>query len=260
MIDKNEKLFSKQSAYLVSEILSNSPRSYLNSVWQNTLDMPKIAFKTGTSANGVDLLVVGYDKNYTIGIWLGNFSGLPTKNISAAQSSAKLLFEIYSFLNKREKLEFFKEPSGIIKEKRCVDEFKFKECKNYKDDFLIENVALKDICQLLTNEQLNHLLINKIIDEKEILNSPCKELFTNKPPLIATPYNNAVIMGDISKISVKCMSFLGKSVFIKVDDEDYKKVDSASDNFIELRSGKHTIYCLDENSNLSTSNIEIKGF
>lgn len=260
VIDKNEKLFSKQSAYLVSEILSNSPRSYLNSVWQNTLDMPKIAFKTGTSANGVDLLVVGYDKNYTIGIWLGNFSGLPTKNISAAQSSAKLLFEIYSFLNKREKLEFFKEPSGIIKEKRCVDEFKFKECKNYKDDFLIENVALKDICQLLTNEQLNHLLINKIIDEKEILNSPCKELFTNKPPLIATPYNNAVIMGDISKISVKCMSFLGKSVFIKVDDKDYKKVDSASDNFIELRSGKHTIYCLDENSNLSTSNIEIKGF
>lgn len=260
VIDKNEKLFSKQSAYLVSEILSNSPRSYLNSVWQNTLDMPKIAFKTGTSANGVDLLVVGYDKNYTIGIWLGNFSGLPTKNMSAAQSSAKLLFEIYSFLNKREKLEFLKEPSGIIKEKRCVDEFKFQECKNYKDDFLIENVVIKDICQLLTNEQLNHLLINKIIDEKEILNSPCKELFTNKPPLIATPYNNAVIMGDISKISVKCMSFLGKSVFIKVDDEDYKKVDSASDNFVELKSGKHTIYCLDENSNLSTSNIEIKGF
>ncbi|MCZ6172957.1 penicillin-binding protein 1C [Campylobacter ureolyticus] len=260
LIDKNEKLFSKQSAFLVSEILSNSPRSYLNSVWQNTLDMPKIAFKTGTSANGVDLLVVGYDKNYTIGIWLGNFSGLPTKNMSAAQSSAKLLFEIYSFLNKREKLEFLKEPSGIIKEKRCVDEFKFQECKNYKDDFLIENVVIKDICQLLTNEQLNHLLINKIIDEKEILNSPCKELFTNKPPLIATPYNNAVIMGDISKISVKCMSFLGKSVFIKVDDEDYKKVDSASDNFVELKSGKHTIYCLDENSNLSTSNIEIKGF
>lgn len=56
------------------------------------------------------------------------------------------------------------------------------------------------------------------------------------------------------------MSFLGKSVFIKVDDEDYKKVDSASDNFVELKSGKHTIYCLDENSNLSTSNIEIKGF
>lgn len=257
---KNQTLFSSQSAFLVSEILSNAPRSYLNSVWQDTLDMPKIAFKTGTSANGIDLLAIGYDKSYTIGVWLGNFSAKPTKNISAAQSSAKLLFEIYSFLNKRENLEFLKQPNGIIKEKRCVDEFKFKECKVYEDDFLIKDVKLKNICEILTNEQLNHLLINNIINQNDILNSPCKELFTNKPPLIATPYNNAVIMGDISKISVKCISFLGKSVFLKIDDGNYKKVDSSSQNFIQLSKGKHKIYCLDENSNLSTSNIEMKGF
>lgn len=259
-INTDEILFSKQSAFLVSDILSNTSRSYLNSVWQNTQNMPKIAFKTGTSANGIDLLTIGFNKNYTIGIWFGNFDAKPTKNMSAARSSAKLLFEIYNFLNKRENLEFLKAPNGIKKEKRCVDEFKFKECKIYADDFVIQGVKLRDICEILTNEQLNHLLLNQVISDDDIKNSPCINQFKNKPPLIANPYNNAVIMGKISKINVKCISFLSGDVFIKIDDGEYKKVDSASDNFIELHQGKHIVYCLDENANLSTSNIEIKEF
>lgn len=257
-LDKNERLFSKQSAYLVSEILSSAPRSYLNSVWQSTINMPKIAFKTGTSANGTDLYTIGFNKEYTIGIWLGNFSGEETSNMSGAMSSAKLLFEIYKFLRKRENLHFLSEPDGIIKQKRCVDAFKFNKCLHYEDDFLIKDVVLRDWCEIITNEQLNHLVIKNIISADDIQNSPCIDKFKNNPPLIAYPYNNAVIMSDLSKINIKCISFLGKNVFIKVDDEKYKKVDSASDNFFELERGKHIIYCLDENSNLSLSNIEIK--
>lgn len=257
---KKTTLLQKQSAYLVSKMLLDSPRSYLNSVWQNTYDMPLIAFKTGTSANAVDLHTVSFNKNYTIGVWLGNFDGKPTNGLTGVESSAKIIFEIFRYLNKRENLEFLSSPNGIKEAKICVDAFIYDKCKNLKNDELIEETILKDRCLFISNEQIHYLFINGFIGKNDIVNSPCFEHFKDIKPLIAYPANNSKISTFYGKINVKCISFLGNDIFLKVDDEEYVKFKSGDDVVLNLDDGYHSIKCLDENSNLAESNIYIRSF
>ncbi|QKF64721.1 penicillin-binding protein 1C [Campylobacter corcagiensis] len=254
---KGEKitLLSKQSSFLVSQMLLQTPRSYLNSVWQSTVDMPLIAFKTGTSANWIDLHTIAFNKNYTVGVWLGNFNSKPTSGLTGGDSSAKIVFEIFRYLNKRKNLEFISKPEGISKKNICLDSFVFKECKNLQKDFVIDGVSLVDKCTLITNEQINYLLKNAFITSDDLKQSPCFGYFKDIKPLIAYPANRSKMSSFYGKINTKCISFLGDEVYIKVDDEKYEKFRSGSEIVLNLSSGFHTIKCLDEYSNLATSEI-----
>ena len=72
---------------MINDILSkvNRPDFPLN--WQSTERMPKIAWKTGTSYGRRDAWSIGYNKKYTVGIWVGNFSGIGSPGIKRRQYS-----------------------------------------------------------------------------------------------------------------------------------------------------------------------------
>ena len=259
-IDKNEKLLSKSSSYLVSYILQDALRSYLNSVWQNTANTPIIALKTGTSANSKDLYALAYNQNYTVGVWIGNFDAKPTNNLSGAKSSSKLIFEIFKHLSKTQKLSFFQKNEEITQEYICTDEFKYKTCKNYEKDLLIKGVKLIDKCELLNIEQINYLLSNKYISINDL--SECD--FKNKKPLIASPvHNSKYILDELekkSKIMIKCLSFNDEEIYLKINDGEYFKAKSNDEILFDFSKGYHKIECLDKNSNHSFSEFEIKDF
>ncbi len=70
---------------MINETLSkvNRPDFPLN--WQSTEHMPKIAWKTGTSYGRRDAWSIGYNKRFTVGIWVGNFSGFGVPELSGAK-------------------------------------------------------------------------------------------------------------------------------------------------------------------------------
>lgn len=68
-------VLSSSSAFMINEVLSNINRPDFPLTWQSTEHMPKIAWKTGTSYGRRDAWSVGYNKKYTVGVWVGNFSG-----------------------------------------------------------------------------------------------------------------------------------------------------------------------------------------
>ena len=74
------QILTPQSVYIVTQMLRNAPRSYLGSVWQNTLNAPPLMFKTGTTADARDLYTVALTPKFTLGVWLGNFDGSKTKD------------------------------------------------------------------------------------------------------------------------------------------------------------------------------------
>ena len=45
-----------------------------------------------------------------------------------------------------------------------------------------------------------------------------------------------------------------------IDENEWEKVNNASENTLNLTQGKHKLGCLDENSNLNEINIEIRRF
>src|SRR6185312_220475 len=104
------RVLSPAAAYMINEILSkvNRPDFPLN--WQSTEHMPKIAWKTGTSYGRRDAWSIGYNKKYTVGVWVGNFSALGIPELSGANVATPLLFKIFNTLDYDSDREWFTMP------------------------------------------------------------------------------------------------------------------------------------------------------
>jgi penicillin-binding protein 1C len=75
---QKKQIFSKEATFLISDILSDrearSITSVLKYLWSTRF---WTAVKTGTSKDMRDNWCIGYSHKYTVGVWVGNFTGEP---------------------------------------------------------------------------------------------------------------------------------------------------------------------------------------
>ena len=247
--DKNITLISPQSAYLTAKMMSEASRSYLKNAWQYAQNTPKIAFKTGTSANSRDLYAIGVDENYTIAVWVGNFNAEKTDKLTGLNDVSKIVFDMFKLTAQRQNLEFMSEPEGIEKVPTCLDAFSYETCKKTALDDRIVGVKLQDKCESLRGEELEFLIKNGFLDKDEVKNSPCAEVFKDKKPVFAYPYNGEEIVTDENVTQI---------IYLKVDDLNFSKIENASEKRLDLTLGEHTLKCLDQNSNQSEITIKLR--
>ena len=258
--DKNITLISPQSAYLTAKMMSEASRSYLKNAWQYAQNTPKIAFKTGTSANSRDLYAIGVNENYTIAVWVGNFNAEKTDKLTGLNDVSKIVFDMFKITAQRQNLEFMSEPEGIEKVPTCLDAFSYETCKKTALDDRIVGVKLQDKCESLRGEELEFLIKNGFLDKDEVKNSPCAEVFKDKKPVFAYPYDGEEIVTDenVTQIMLKCYAFLGDEIYLKVDDLNFTKIENASEKRLDMTLGEHSLKCLDENSNQSEIIIKLR--
>ncbi|TPG72373.1 penicillin-binding protein 1C [Hymenobacter nivis] len=91
-------LLSPAAAFLVTDILAQRTRPDLPLGYENSLRLPKIAWKTGTSYGRRDAWSLGYNRDYTIGVWVGNFSGQGSPALTGADVATPLLFDLFNAL------------------------------------------------------------------------------------------------------------------------------------------------------------------
>jgi len=258
--DKNITLISPQSAYLTAKMMSEASRSYLKNAWQYAQNTPKIAFKTGTSANSRDLYAIGVDEDYTIAVWVGNFNAEKTDKLTGLNDVSKIVFDMFKLIAQKRNLSFMSEPEGIEKVPTCLDAFSYETCKKTALDDRIVGVKLQDKCESLRGEELEFLIKNGFLDKNEVKNSPCAEVFKDKKPVFAYPYDGEEIVTDenVTQIMLKCYAFLGDEIYLKVDDLNFSKIENASEKRLDLTLGEHTLKCLDQNSNQSEITIKLR--
>ena len=258
--DKNITLISPQSAYLTAKMMSEASRSYLKNAWQYAQNTPKIAFKTGTSANSRDLYAIGVDEDYTIAVWVGNFNAEKTDKLTGLNDVSKIVFDMFKLIAQKRNLSFMSEPEGIEKVPTCLDAFSYETCKKTALDDRIVGVKLQDKCESLRGEELEFLIKNGFLNKDEVKNSLCAEVFKDKKPVFAYPYNGEEIVTDenVTQIMLKCYAFLGDEIYLKVDDLNFSKIENASEKRLDLTLGEHTLKCLDQNSNQSEITIKLR--
>nr|WP_258032104.1 penicillin-binding protein 1C [Campylobacter concisus] len=258
--DKNITLISPQSAYLTAKMMSEASRSYLKNAWQYAQNTPKIAFKTGTSANSRDLYAIGVNEDYTIAVWVGNFNAEKTDKLTGLNDVSKIVFDMFKLIAQKRNLSFMSEPEGIEKVPTCLDAFSYETCKKTALDDRIVGVKLQDKCESLRGEELEFLIKNGFLDKNEVKNSPCAEVFKDKKPVFAYPYDGEEIVTDenVTQIVLKCYAFLGDEIYLKVDDLNFSKIENASEKRLDLALGEHTLKCLDQNSNQSEITIKLR--
>ena len=260
-----KRILTKESSYLISNILADAPRVEFSSYWEFIKDMPKVAFKTGTSAHAKDMLTMGYTPKYTVGVWYGNFSGKSTKSYhgiyaTGLYTSSPTLFEIFKLLKDN---SWFRRPKGVIKKKICQDSIIIDKCKNRVTDNIIEGVKLNTPCSAMRAEVLSYLIDSgEIKSIKELSNHRCYNKWVEYKPLITNPINskryiyNRLLPNELKKTMLQCYSFEANSTIYWLIDNQTPIVAKSGDKIYRyLTPTKHTISCLDEGAKIRTVTI-----
>ncbi len=96
----HRQVLSPQSAFIISDILSDrEARSSTFSLENPLATRFWTAVKTGTSKDMRDNWCVGYSDRYTVGVWVGNFSGAPMWDVSGVTGAAPVWFEVMNRLH-----------------------------------------------------------------------------------------------------------------------------------------------------------------
>lgn len=59
---------------------------------------------------------VGFSDRYTVGVWVGNFSGTPMWSMSGVTGAAPIWIEVMNYLHNREKARLRKVPAGLVQQ------------------------------------------------------------------------------------------------------------------------------------------------
>ena len=110
---ERDTLFSEPAVWMVGEILTGLKRPDLPNNFENTVNLPHIAWKTGTSYGRRDAWSFGYNPDYTLGVWVGNFDGTGVPELSGADFATPILFKIFNYLTFNQKPAWFKRPASL---------------------------------------------------------------------------------------------------------------------------------------------------
>lgn len=259
-----------EATYLISDILANAPRSEFSSSWDFIRDMPKVAFKTGTSAHTKDILTLGYTPHYTVGVWFGNFTGKASQKhrnryITGLQGASPTLFKIFKRLNDT---SWFAPPHGIVSQSICQDAIARDSCHHEVTDRLIKDVTPHTPCSAMRAEVLRYLIdqgtINSIADLSQ---HACYPEWQHYNPLITSPLHqqrytyNRLLPRELKKTMLQCYSFeTNSTVHWLINQTPPIRSTSGERLYLYLPSGEHTITCLDEGAKkqsitITTDNI-----
>lgn len=100
-VTETERVFSEKSANLVSSVLAASENRALGFGLESALSLPGVAVKTGTSKDMRDNWCVGYNDRFTVGVWVGNFSGTPMWNVLGVTGAAPIWRNVMEFLERK---------------------------------------------------------------------------------------------------------------------------------------------------------------
>lgn len=95
------RVLTPQAAFIISDILGDrESRSQTFSLESPLSTRFWTAVKTGTSKDMRDNWCVGYSDRYTVGVWVGNFSGEPMWNVSGISGAAPVWVEVMNWLHR----------------------------------------------------------------------------------------------------------------------------------------------------------------
>ncbi|MBX9782471.1 MAG: penicillin-binding protein 1C [Chitinophagaceae bacterium] len=279
-----KRMISADAAYMVNDILSRINRPDFPLHWEATAHLPKIAWKTGTSYGRRDAWSIGYNKKYTVGVWVGNFSGEGNTGLSGAHTATPLLFRIFNTLDYDADRAWFTTPADLEQRQVCSETGlpPAANCTNLILDYFIPGISSTQTCnnyeeiavsadekisyckscepatgfkrkvyKLIAPELQNWMQANGIAFEPIPAHNPnCEKIFTNGAPQIKSPVNGTEYL--ISKKHPEPLQLVCETgndvsrVYWYINNQFYKAADAGSKQFFIPAEGSIKISCTDD--------------
>jgi penicillin-binding protein 1C len=289
-------IISPAANFMVNEILSkvNRPDFPLN--WTATEHMPKIAWKTGTSYGRRDAWSIGYNKNYTVGVWVGNFSGVGVADLSGASIATPLLFRIFNTIDYDSNEEWFSQPkdcdirqvcseTGLIPSGHCASRItdyfiplisSTQACNNYEEVMVTpdEKISYCRSCapeagykkkwyKVVEPDMQAWYMENMVAYERIPAHNPdCELIFKGNAPFITSPTNGAeyyIDKKDPEPLKLVCKTANDVSkVYWYINNKFYKSSNAGEAQFFVPEEGPVKISCTDDKGRNRDIRIEVK--
>jgi penicillin-binding protein 1C len=96
-----KRVFDPISSKYILDMMKNLKRPGAQYYWNRFDSSWPLAWKTGTSYGQKDAWAIGVSPDWTISVWVGNFTGDGNPNLAGAKSAGPLLFNIFNRLEKQ---------------------------------------------------------------------------------------------------------------------------------------------------------------
>ncbi len=296
--EKGTYIYKEAAAYLIAEILSNNERPDFPNTLLNSSKLPRIAWKTGTSYGKRDAWAVGFNPNYTIGVWMGNFNGKGSPHLSGAEMAVPLLFDLFNSIDYNSNNKWFTQPFNVYKREVCgkTGMLPVATCKDTVWDYFIEDISPNKPCNLYKQLYVNNdetitycteclpkenykkvwypmynpeLVLwykkNNIDYKKPPKHNPeCEAKFNNKGPKIISPSENYEYLIEENSDQEILLQAVTEATVTKlywfINDKHFKNCKPGKKIFYKPETGKNKITCVDDKGRETTINITVKSY
>lgn len=292
-----KQLVTPASAHMVTQILTQLTRPDLPHNSHNSSRLPKIAWKTGTSYGRKDAWSIGYNKKYTIGVWVGNFSGEGVPELNGTDSATPLLFDIFDSLDYNGSDNWFTAPESLKHRSVCaasgkpVNSF----CTNHTIDTYIPGVSDVTKCehlkQVMTSSDEKYAFCTTCLPDQGVVqkwypnyapdilsffeaeyipykkipahNPYCSRIFYENAPAITSPTAEMEYIlerEEHQQLQLHCNAHNEvKQVYWYINDKFYRTGAVNEQIFFEpKKAGKFKISCTDDQGRNADSYITVR--
>jgi len=168
--EKSRRIFSPQIAYILTHMLSDKDARIPAFGYNSPLNLPfPCAVKTGTSKDFRDNWTIGYTPDYTVGIWVGNFDGVPMRNISGITGCGPLFRDVMLLLEREHPGKVFPEPDNLIRVNICLQSGRKAtySCPGHMEEIFFRGTEPFEYCPLDHAESMDNSLINRSPQKSE---------------------------------------------------------------------------------------------
>lgn len=295
-IQFRDNVLSEASNYMISEILTGVVRPDLPSQWKNSTSLPKVAWKTGTSYGRRDAWSIGFNKKYTVGVWVGNFSGEGVQELTGSDMAAPLLFNIFNAIDQESSKEWFSMPKGVNFRHVCTESGQVPNefCDSQQLDYFIPGISdyqkcshkkyvyvssdsTKSYCNTCRPENgyvkalyPNHspeIISYFETEEINYIKIPshdldCERVFTQSAPKIISPIDKLeylVDKADTMQVMLSCQAANNvEQVYWYVNDKYYRSALANENIYFTPNEGKVKISCADDKGRNTNIEIDVK--
>jgi penicillin-binding protein 1C len=114
--EDSRRIYGRAASFIVTDILADRSARAITFGLENPLATRVwSAAKTGTSKDMRDNWCIGYTSRYTVGVWVGNFSGAPMRDVSGVTGAAPIWRDIVHWLHRTETSAEPVVPAGVAR-------------------------------------------------------------------------------------------------------------------------------------------------
>jgi len=291
-----KRLISEAAAYFLTEVLSKLERPDLPNNISHSKHLPKVAWKTGTSYGRRDAWSIGYNANYTIGVWVGNFSGKGVPELIGAKIAPPLLFRLFNTIYYSADKDWIAPQDSLHYRWVCSETGALAAsfCEDQVMDLYHPLISSNTRCNHLTSVWINlpegysycrsclpeagyqkawytnHSPDMLAYYEQENIqyetvpphNPQCERIFTDWKPKITSPTNQLEYLLDYkdnAKLKLSCnVANDVTTIYWYVNDVFYQSATVLEHIFFEPKAGHNKISCVDDKGRQESIGILVR--